>query len=113
MPTTRACAMASQARLKPSTPPTKRTARGIFGQPATPARSKNAPPSTQAAPVTSHSMGKGWTNQPACHAAPHKATQTPASSTDPVFCRPLRRPHSQPAAAIMTSATAQNGTGDG
>ncbi len=47
MPNTLAWTTASQASHRASTPATSRTARGMCGQPATPARSSQAPASTQ------------------------------------------------------------------
>ena len=72
-----------------------------------------APASTQKAPATSQTAGNGRASQPAHHAPTQSSTQASASSRPPAWVLPLSRPHSQPAAAISTSAATQKGTGDG
>ena len=74
MPTARACTTASQASHSASTPATNRTGAGMRGQPATPARSSPALPSTQNAPPAIHSGANVRPVSPSAQEAPHSAT---------------------------------------
>ena len=76
IPMKRACATASQASQSASTPPARRTKRGMRGHPATPPRSSQAPNKTQAAPARRQSKGKGLSSSPKSQDMPHSSTQT-------------------------------------
>ena len=113
MPTARACTTASQASHSANTPTTRRSGAGMRGQPATPARSSQALPSTQNAPAPTHRGIRVRSVSPNTQEAAHKATHTAPMATEPTPPAPLRRPHSHAAPAISTSTTAAKGSGDG
>ncbi len=92
-----------------------RTARGMCGQPATPARSSQAPASTQSAPATDHSTRQRPLEQAQPTRTPRTAArQATAAATEPRLAQPVQAaPLPARAAAISTSVTTAKGTGDG
>ena len=112
-PEVRALASASQASHRPMRPSAQRTPCGSKPQPAGPAFSAQEPPSTHTAIAAHHADGGALCSQPAPSASAQAAPSSRPNPIDDSAWPPLRRTHSQPAAAMKIKVSAANGSGTG
>lgn len=93
-------------------PPTQRADAGHLAQPWTLRRSIQAPPKTHTRPAAHHKSSGACTAHPCSQLKAHKPTHTAVRPRAGNMPNPLRRPHSQLAADIITSARQAKGCGE-
>src|SRR5688500_10161880 len=107
-PTDLALASASQAVHSATKPSARRSDLERPGQPAGPAFSAQAPPSTQTSVAIHQAAAGGRSVQPAHSARPQAAASATPKAIAPAPGTPFNRAHSQPAAPIATSVSSAN-----